>query len=215
MTDSLDRRRFLERITHGMLGSAFAAGTLQPLHAVTTVAPSLQVHLDGDFLRISAPNLRFMSGKPLQRAKDGVAIAFIGQLTVTTEPNALVAEVRAVARFAVSYDIWEEKFAVTRFGENTSARRAASHLSDTGVERWCLDNLTIDRSALPAGRPFWVQLDLRAEDPHDQLGIVGDPGINITRLIEIFSRPIKGTQPRWLLNKGPFRLAELRKESHG
>ena len=90
MTDRLDRRRFLERITHGMLGSAFAAGTLPPLHAVTTVAPSLQVHLDGDFLRISAPNLRFMSGKPLQRAKDGVAIAFIGQLTVTTEPNALV-----------------------------------------------------------------------------------------------------------------------------
>ena len=73
----------------------------------------------------------------------------------------------------------------------------------------------LDRSLVPADRPFYVQLDLRADDPRDQLGIVGDSGINITRLIEIFSRPVKSNQQRWLLNAGPFRLADLRKASHG
>lgn len=209
MIERFGRRTFLAT------GAALVAGSATCLRAVTSNEPVLLVHLDGDFLRISAPHLRFLNGKPLQRVKDGLTIAFIGQLTVSTEPNSLVAEARSVARFAVSYDIWEEKFAVTRFGENSAAKRSASHLSDTGIERWCLDNLAIDRSKLPAGQAFWVQLDLRAEDPHDQLGIVGDPGINITRLIEIFSRPVKSTQPRWLLNRGPFRLAELRKDSHG
>ncbi len=209
-------KRLARRTT---LTAALAAGfltcALTVAFAVTTNEPLLQVHLDGDMLHISAPHLRFLGGKPLQRMKDGVTVAFIGQLTVTSEPNSFVADARSVSRFAISYDIWEEKFAVTRFGENSASKRSVSHLSEAGVERWCLDNLTVDRSALPANRPFWVHLDLRAEDPRDQLGIVGDPGINITRLIEIFSRPVKATQQRWLLDRGPFKLAELRKESHG
>ena len=41
------------------------------------------------------------------------------------------------------------------------------------------------------------------------------PGINITRLIEIFSRPAKSAQPPMVLRNGPFRLADLRKVSGG
>ena len=127
----------------------------------------------------------------------------------------MVDDARSVARFALSYDIWEERFSVSRFGDRPGQHRSISHLSAHAAEAWCLDNLMLDRALLPPDRPFYVQLDLRVDDPRDQLGIVGDTGINITRLIEIFSRPIKSSQQRWLLNAGPFKLADLRKASHG
>jgi hypothetical protein len=174
-------------------------------------AGPLAARLDGDYLRITAPHLDFLSGKPLERLKDGQSVAFIGQLTITSAPSSMVTEARSVARFALSYDIWEERFSVTKIGERPEARHSVSHLSVAQAENWCLDNLAIDRSQIPSEQPFYVQLDLRAEDPRDQLGIIGDPGINITRLIEIFGRPARGSQPRWSLSNGPYRLADLKK----
>jgi len=175
----------------------------------------LQVHLDGDFLHISAPHLNFLNGKTLERLKDGVSVAFIGQLSISSAPNAVVGDASSLARFALSYDIWEERFSVSRFGDRPGQHRSISHLSAQAAETWCLDNLMLDRALVPAERPFYVHLDLRADDPRDQLGVVGDTGINITRLIEIFSRPVKGNQQRWLLHAGPFKLSDLRKASHG
>lgn len=201
------------------LTAGFAAGLtccVCALFAVTTPPPAIAAHLDGDFLRISAQHLDFLSGKTLQRLKEGASIAFVGQLTVSSEPNGVVADARSVARFALSYDIWEEKFAVVKIGDRPAARRTtASHLSQAAAEAWCIDNLTLDRSALPADKPFYVQLDLRAEDPQDQLGIVGDAGISVSRLIELFSKPPRDKLPHWSLPAGPYRLAELRKAGRG
>jgi hypothetical protein len=194
--------------------AALVAVTAGCAWAVTTAAPELLVHLDGDFLRVSLPRLDFLNGKPLDRLKDGASVAFVGQLTITTSPNALKPAARSVARFALSYDIWEERFSVTKIGPTPDARRAVSHLSAQAAQNWCIDNLTVDRSQLP-DTAFWVQLDLRAEDPRDQLGIIGEPGINLTRLIEIFGRPARSTQPRWLLNSGPFRLTDLKRGPRG
>jgi hypothetical protein len=202
------------RLTRRAGFAALAAGTLTCALAVVSV-PTLQVHLDGDFLHISAPHLNFLNGKALERLKDGVSVAFIGQLSIAWDPNSVVDEARSVARFALSYDIWEERFSVSRFGDRPGQHRSISHLSASAAESWCLDNLMLDRALVPNDRPFYVRLDLRADDPRDQLGIVGDTGINITRLIEIFSRPVKSNQQRWLLNSGPFRMSDLRKASHG
>jgi hypothetical protein len=198
---------------------ALACFTAAGAFAVAVAEPKLAVHLDGDYLRISAPKLSFLTGSALDRLKNGSSIAFVGQLSVSGNPAAVTPDVRSVARFALSYDIWEEKFSVTRFGDRPDARRTINHLSAPAAERWCLDSMTIEYNRLPAEKPFYVQFDLRQEDPRDPLGIVGDPGINITRLIEIFSRPApvqgrKGVQARWLMNSGPHRLAELRKASH-
>lgn len=179
--------------------------------ALAVSEDSLAARLDGDYLRIAAPHLDFLSGKPLERLKDGQSVAFIGQLTIAPSLNSVMVEARSVARFAFSYDIWEERFSVTKIGERPEARHSASHLSAAQAENWCLENLAIDRSSIPAEQPFYVQLELRAEDPRDQLGIIGDPGINITRLIEIFGRPARGAQPHWLLSSGPYRLADLKK----
>ena len=98
----------------------------------------------------ASPQLQFLSGKSLERLKDGASVAFLGQLTVSTDANATV-QARAVARFAMSYDIWEERFSVTKLapGDGTETRRSASHLSSDAAQAWCLDNLSIDAAALP------------------------------------------------------------------
>jgi hypothetical protein len=192
--------------------AALVAGTALCAFALSLVgATDLLVHLDGDYLRIAAPRLNFLSGKPLERLKDGGSVAFIGQLTISTSPNSLTPLARSVARFAFSYDIWEERFSVTKIGPKPDSRRTMSHLSVQTAEDWCFDNLVIDRSQIPSDKPFYIQLDLRAEDPQDQLSFLGDPGINITRLIEIFGRPGRGAQPRWVGTTGPYRLDDLRK----
>lgn len=196
------------RIIAGLLLALAALAPVGVL-AVTPAPARLFAWLDGDLLRISAPQLNFLNGKPLDRLKDGGSVAFVGQVTISTSQGALTPLARSAARFAFSYDIWEEKFSVTLFGERPGSRRSASHLSQTMAESWCLDNLSLPRGSIPSGTPFWVQLDLRAEDPRDALGVVGEPGINITRLIEVFSRPARGSQPRWMLSAGPYKLDEL------
>jgi hypothetical protein len=172
---------------------------------------SLAVRLDGDYLRISLPRIDFLKGKPLERLKDGATVAFVGQVTITTSPNSLTPVAKAVARFALSYDIFEERFSVTKMGGSPDGWRSQSHLSAQQTENWCIDNLAIDRSQIPADKPFYVQLDLRADDPRDQLGIIGDPGINLTRLIEVLGRAPRSPQERLFRSGGPFRLTDLKK----
>jgi hypothetical protein len=191
-------------------------GCVYTVLAVTTPPVELLVHLEGDFLRISAPRLNFLSGKAMERLRDGASVAFVAQLTISQSPNAVVPDARSVARFALSRDIWEEKYSVTKIGDRPESRHGSvSHLSAQAAQNWCLDNLTIDRSAIPADREFFVHLDLRTEDPRDQLGIVGDSGISISRLVEVFSRPAKGVQSWPPLSAGPFKLADLKKAGHG
>jgi len=173
---------------------------------------NLSVFLDGDYLRVSLPHIDFLKGKPLDRLKDGASVVFDGQLTLSTSPNSLVPVARSVARFALSYDIWEERFSVTKISQAVESRRTWSHLSAQAAENLLLENLVIDRGLVPPEKDFYVQLDLRAEDPKDQLGIIGDPGINVTRfLIEMFGRPPRSPQERFLYTSGPFRMADLKK----
>ena len=179
--------------------------------AVSSASEDLVVRLDGDYLRISLPHIDFLKGKPLDRLKDGASVAFIGHVTITTSPNSLTSVASEMARFAFSYDIWEERFSITKMGESPGSRRSASHLSAQAAENWCLDNLSIDRSSVPVDKPFYVQLDLFAEESRDQSGIIGDPGINLTRLIEMLGRAPRGPRERWLLTSGPLRLTDLKK----
>ena len=194
-------------------GAAFSAFAIEyNVHRLTA-------RLDGDFLRVAAPNFSFLSGKSLERLKDGAAVAFIAQLTVSTSPNYVVPDGRSVARFAVSYDIWEERFSVTKISgrpdQNPDQKRTVSHLTGPAAESWCLDSLAINRSELPADRPFYLQLDLREEDSRDQSGVIGDTGISIARMLEVFSRPVRDKQAYPLLKSGPLRLDELMKGMHG
>jgi len=194
------------------------AGTLAICAFAVTGLPRLLVRLDGDYLRISVtPHLNFLKER-VERLKDGASVEFIGQLTVTQGPNSLIpdAQARSVARFAFSYDIWEQKFAVTKFGERPELRSSSPLGTAEATETWCLEHMTIERSLIPPDRPFYVQLDLREEDPQNRLGIVNESGVNITQLIEFLGKPVKGgPKPIRVTTGSPVRLADLRKAGPG
>jgi hypothetical protein len=172
--------------------------------------------IEGEYLHVGASNFSFLTGKSLQRLKDGASVAFVAQLIVSDTPNFLIPNARAVARFAVSEDIWEERFSVTRLGDGPEQKRTIAHQLAPAAETWCLDNLAIHRTDLPVDRPFYLRLDLRAEDPRDQPGLIGDSGISLSNLVEIFSRPIRDRQdryPSW--TAGPIRLEDILRGARG
>lgn len=196
--------------------AALVAGAAVSAFAIEYNERRLDARLDGEFLHVSAPNFSFLKDKPLEHLKDGASVAFIAQLTVSTSPYYVMSEKVSMARFAISYDIWEERFSVTRITDHPDQKLSVSHLEGPAAEAWCLDKLTIQRSELPADKPFYIQLDLRMEDPRDTAGLIGEGGISLAKMIQIFSRPVRDKQAHWLLNSGPIRLEDLiRKGTHG
>ena len=196
---TISRRRWL------LAGVAIVLS--QAVSSQALAAESLSVVWDGDDLHVAAPQLHFLAGKPLERLKDGASVVFLTQLTLTTDSfNSILR--RAPERFVFSYDLWEEKFSVTKLGPG---QRTITHLSATAAEAWCLDNVAISASSLPTDHPFWLRFELRAADPKDEAAVIGEPGINLTRLIEIFSRRPRDQQPQSTAEAGPLRLGDLKR----
>ncbi len=167
--------------------------------------PQLGVTWDGDNLHVTAPRLHFLSGKPLERLKNGGTVVFLSQLTIFTDGRATVMR-RSPERLVLSYDLWEEKFSVTRLG---STSRSASRLTAPAAEAWCLESLLIGSTGLAPDRPFWLRFEMRTADARELSSAVGEPGISITRLVEIFSRKPDAEEQNWTLDAGPLRLSEL------
>jgi len=167
-------------------------------------APLLSVSFDGDNLHVAAPQLHFLTGRPLNRLKDGTSVVFLSQLTIFRDDRGTVFR-RSPDRLTVSYDVWEEKFKVVLAVD----RRSVSRLSLAAAETWCLENLAISALGLAPSRPFWLQFDLRAATPKELSALVGDPGISVRGLIELFGRKPGADEPQWTLAAGPLRLADL------
>jgi hypothetical protein len=168
---------------------------------------TLSVTWDGDSLHVAAPQLHFLTGKPLERLKDGAAVMFLSQLTVSIDENRTIFR-RLPERFVISYDLWEEKFSVTRLG---GMAHTASHLTAGAAEAWCVESMVVSASGIDPTRPLWLRLELRAADPREEAAVIGDLGISITRLIEVFGRRPRFEQPHWTLDAGPLKLSELKR----
>jgi hypothetical protein len=182
------------------------AGVAIPLSCLWG-AERLRVSWEGDDLHVGAPQLHFLAGKPLDRLKDGAAVVFLTQLTLTTD-NFTTSLRRTPERFIFSYDLWEEKFSVTKLGQG---QRTVAHLSAVAAEAWCLDNVAISAEGLPQNRPFWLRFELRAAEGKDEAAVIGESGLNLTRMIEIFSRRPRDQQPQWTADAGPLRLGDLKR----
>ena len=107
---------------------------LAPPIVLGLAVETLRVRAGGAFLRVAAPQLQFLSGRPLQRLRNGATVIFLFQLSMSTDRFTTVAH-RSFERFAFSYDLWEEKFAVTRLG---TARLATSPSRFTSIPTCCL-----------------------------------------------------------------------------
>lgn len=195
--DRVSRRRWL------------LAGLALPLsraRALMAEAPALGVTWDGDNLHVSAPRLRFLTGKPLERLKNGSTVIFLSQLTLSTDRTWMSPLRKIPDRLVVSYDLWEDKFKVTRLGY---AAQSKNRMTAAEAEQWCVESLVISATGLAPDREFWLRLDLRVADPRELSSVVGEPGISITKLIEIFSRKPDADEPKWSVEAGPLRLSEL------
>lgn len=166
----------------------------------------LVIRRNGDVLRIAAPRLHFLSGKSLERLHDGAALPFDFQLSVAAGAKNNVVE-RTFERFIVSYDVWEEKFSVVRLRDY---RKSAPGLTAASAEAWCLENILARTSALPPDKELWARLEVRSAEPKEAASVFADPGISLTTLIGIFSRPPRPAQDHWVLESTAFRLADLK-----
>jgi hypothetical protein len=169
--------------------------------------PLLRVSSDGDNLHVSAPQLHFLSGKPLARLKDGNTVVYLSKLTLFKDASNGVREPfrDRLERITVSYDVWEEKFKAVLAVDH----RSATHLSQSEAEAWCLENLAISALGLEPQRPFWVSFDLRTASDRDLPLLEGNGGISIRGLIDFFARKAGAGDERWEAEAGPLRLIDL------
>jgi hypothetical protein len=175
------------------------------LVAMTVSSTGLLPRHVGGEIHVTAPTLHFLTGKSLSRLHDGAAVPFDFQLTIVAAGSKNNVVARALERFTISYDVWEEKFSVVR---ERDFRRSGMRLSAASAESWCLDNIVILASLLPAGQQFSARLEIRSAEAKEPLA--ASSGINLATLIEIFSRPSRPQQDRWSVESAPFQLADLK-----
>ncbi len=173
----------------------------------TALGQTLKVRVERDQLRVTDSQLRFLTGRPLDRLHNGATVTYALQLTIRNEKSGRVSS-RLTQRFAFSYDLWEEKFTVTRLD---SPARSASNLSIAKAQAWCLDNLAIPVAELPRDRPFWVMVEFESEET--QYPDKEASSLTLSSLIDIFSRRSRDDQQvRGYGEAGPLSLNELVKK---
>lgn len=175
--------------------------------AVHLSAQSVTVSKVGDAVTVRAPGFAFIKGEPLVRLKDGRSVRVDLVLAVLPRPGApAVAQSRRV--FVLSYDLWEERFAVTQAGDPS---QSISHLTSAGAEAWCLERLAVPVSALGhLGRdlPFWIRLEYRVPDGSSAPPPDNGAGFTLQGLIEALSRRHDAAPLTHAIEAGPFRLPQ-------
>ncbi len=179
----------------------FAIVTLLAWPAARASAQAVTISLAGDAVHVRAPAFGFIKGETLARLKDGRSVSVDLGLSVLPDRGATaVAQSRQV--FVLSYDLWEERFAVTLAGVPP---RSISHLTSAGAEAWCLEQLTVSVRALGSlgrDRPFWVRLEYRILDG-DAPAADEDAGLTLRWLIDRLSRRRKAEELTHAIEAGP------------
>lgn len=171
-------------------------------------AQSYTARIEGDQLHVAVPRFHFLVGEALNRLRDGSTVKYTLQLTAKADKNGRVVA-RTEEQFAISYDLWEEKFAVSKLG---SSPRSISHLSAAAAEAWCVDNISMPISALSRNPVFWIRLDYRAEDPTAPADPADNSGFTLSGLIDIFSRRTRSEQLGGSEEVGPLRMDNLKRK---
>jgi hypothetical protein len=163
----------------------------------------------GDLLRVRAPGFGVIRGDTLNRLKNGQTVRFEIELSILAKPGATPA-LQNRQSFVLSYDLWEERFAVTRAGGTS---RSISHLTSPDAESWCLEQLAVPLSDLASfgrGVRFWVRLESRIQDGDGASNPSGDGGYTLRGLIDVLSRRRPAGDVRGVIQGGPFTINAIR-----
>ena len=175
--------------------------------AARLTSQSITITTVNGSVHVQAPGFRFIEGGPLARLKDGQSVRVILELSVLAKPGA-AAQAQGRQTFVLSYDLWEERFAVASPGVATGS---VSHLTSTAAEAWCLQQLAVPVSALgPLGRnvPFWIRLGYRVLDGGGATGRDEDAGLTLGGLIDLLSPRRKSSAVSHSIEAGPFRVGQ-------
>jgi hypothetical protein len=173
--------------------------------AVTLGAQAVTVSRVADAVAVRAPAFTFIKGEPLVRLKDGRSVRVELDFAVLPGPGGPPAT-RSRQLFVLSYDLWEERFAVTLAG---TPPKSAAYLTSTGAEAWCLEQLTVPVAAL--GRlggdaPFWIRLEYRILDGETPADGNDAAGFTLRGLIDALSPRRQSAPWTHAIEAGPFRL---------
>lgn len=174
-------------------------------------AQVLQARLDGSRLYATAPQLRLLADRVLVRLRNGASVSFHFQLAAVPASGGKPLS-EASDLFILSFDLWEERFAIVQSG---ASRRTASHLSAQAAEAWCLENLPVPVPAVVPDTPFILRLEVRADEPERDSPPDTGSGLSLAGLIDVFSRKAKEPPLRWSAISGPIRLADLKPREPG
>ena len=174
--------------------------------AVRVSAQTLTVNTIADALHVQARGFGFIEGPLLARLKEGRSVRVDFELTVLTKPEGPIVK-QHVQAFTLSFDLWEERFAVSRAG---APPRSISHLRARDAENWCLENLTMPVSSLGIGRdtPFWLRLVYRIQDLAPAPEEAPGERYTLRALIDRLSRRRDEGDLTRSIDAGPFRLSD-------
>jgi hypothetical protein len=154
-------------------------------------------------LQVRMRQWSFIEGQVAERLQDGRSVRIDFEFSVLEKAQGPVVA-RAQHSFNLSFDLWEQRYAVTHIG---SQPRSISHLTARAAESWCLDNLTMPLKALGrfARDPFWVRLQYRVQDRMAS----PDPDestFTLQTLIDVLSRRRETQDRAQSIEGGPFRI---------
>ncbi|GAB4418591.1 MAG: hypothetical protein OHK0021_23720 [Bryobacter sp.] len=180
------------------LGALAAAGVLAPAYLDGALAPRLE-------------GFRFLEGKQLERLRSGQSVAYDFSLQLTEGPRLVQ---RSLERFVISYDLWEENFAVVQL--NTAApnpRAAVAHLKLEAVGEWCLQRLRVPIDATNRQRELQLTLEVRSVPGKLPNPLRSQGSVDLANLVEIFSRPAAAGEYRMVTRSLPFRIGATAAEA--
>lgn len=205
------REPVIETLSRSSARPPFAPVALAILTALAWPAArlssqSVTVTTENGDLKVRAPGFHFIAGEPLARLKDGQSVRVELVLRVLGRSGGPAAVERRQA-CVLSYDLWEERFAVAL---PAVPSRTISHLTAAAAEAWCLQQLAVPVSALGGlggDLPFWIRLEYRALDG-GTAPARDEGGLTLWGLIDVLSRRRQPGEVSQAIEAGPFRLPE-------
>jgi hypothetical protein len=177
-------------------------------------AEDLVLRWHNNLLEFSAPHLHFLTGKSLERLHEGAQVPYDFKISLYAGRKDHLS-CQLAERFLISYSVWEEQFRVVK---TQSPRKIVDHLDLADAESWCWKQLLLDPRGVGDTETLWAKVEIRVPQDGRMANpfgrdSIGESGINLNGLIELFSRPPLAKQPAWTSEAGPITLEELKRGS--